>query len=555
MLVEAGLVSVEQMEAALEASRKQRRKLGEILVEQKLLSPADLLTSLSRQIGLPVVDLQRVQVQPEALRLIPEETARRFNVLPLELADQTFTVAMGDPQNLDALEALRALTRKRVKPLLAMPADIDGAINLHYRDVTEIVQQVRQFADGAGERGMDAAVSADVVAQTPIARTVDLILAQAVRDRASDVHIEPQRDHLRIRYRIDGILHDALRLPPTVHGPLVTRIKVLANMNIAERRRPQDGQMTTKVGENEVDVRIACMETSNGEKMVLRILDKSFSFIQISGLGFRPELLSAYTRLLRAPFGMILVSGPTGSGKTTTLYASVNQLDRKEHNIVTIEDPVEYRFDNVNQVQINPAADITFARGLRAMMRMDPDILLVGEVRDQETAQIAVQAALTGHLVLTSIHANDAPGTLLRLLDLGVDPFALTSAVVGILAQRLVRRVCPHCRSLKNGPAEEQAAYAAELGEARQQFYYGAGCNFCAGTGYYGRIGVYELLTVSEGVRALLLQRAGHGELRAKAMADGLVPMRKDGMLKVREGLTTPHEIIRNVYSIGLDDV
>ena len=252
---------------------------------------------------------------------------------------------------------------------------------------------------------------------------------------------------------------------------------------------------------------------------------------------------------------MILVSGPTGSGKTTTLYASVNQLDRKEHNIVTIEDPVEYRFDNVNQVQINPAADITFARGLRAMMRMDPDILLVGEVRDQETAQIAVQAALTGHLVLTSIHANDAPGTLLRLLDLGVDPFALTSAVVGILAQRLVRRVCPHCRSLKDGPAEEQAAYAAELGEARQQFYYGAGCNFCAGTGYYGRIGVYELLTVSEGVRALLLQRAGHGELRAKAMADGLVPMRKDGMLKVREGLTTPHEIIRNVYSIGLDDV
>jgi general secretion pathway protein E len=326
-------------------------------------------------------------------------------------------------------------------------------------------------------------------------------------------------------------------------------------MNIAERRRPQDGQLTSTVGGNEVDVRVATMETSNGEMMVLRILDKSFSFIHLAELGLRPEVLQGYTRLLRSPFGMLLVSGPTGSGKTTTLYASLNQLDHKENNVMTIEDPVEYRFDGINQIQINPLADITFARGLRAMMRLDPDIILVGEIRDQETAQIAVQSALTGHLVLSSVHANDAPGSLLRLVDLGVDAFSLTSAVIGILAQRLVRRVCPHCSVLREGPVEEQIAYEQELGESRREFYYGSGCNFCAGTGYLGRMGVHELLIVSEAMRALLLRRASHAEMRAQALADGLVPMRRDGMLKVREGQTTPHEIIRNVYTIGLDEI
>ncbi len=553
MLVEAGLISCQQLDAALEKSRKQRCKVGEVLVDQKLVTPSALLNVLSHQLNTPIVDLQRVQIRPEALRMVPEDLARRFNVLPLELSDAMLTVAMEDPQNLDTLESLRALTRKRIKPVLALSSDILGAINLHYRDMGEIVQQVRQFADGGAELA-DTAVTAEVVAQTPIARTVELIVAQAVRDRASDVHIEPQREHLAVRFRIDGILHDTLRLPLSVHGPLTTRIKVLANMNIAERRRPQDGQLSTRVGGNEVDVRVASMETSNGEMMVLRILDRSFSFIQLPELGLRSEVLASYGRLLKAPFGMILVSGPTGSGKTTTLYASLNQLDHKENNVMTIEDPVEYRFDGINQIQINPQADITFARGLRSMMRLDPDVILVGEIRDHETAQIAVQSALTGHLVLSSVHANDAAGSLLRLLDLGVDSFLLTSAVIGILAQRLVRRVCPHCRVLREGPVEEQLAYEHEIGEPRREFYYGAGCNFCAGTGYLGRTGVHELLVANEAIRALLLRRASHGELRAQAVAGGLVPMRRDGMLKAAEGITTPHEIIRNVYSIGLDD-
>lgn len=551
MLVEAGLVAPDQLEAALVAAKQQQRKIGEVLVAQKLVSPEALLGILSRQINVPIVDLQKVQPAKPALQLIPEATARRYNVLPLETSDHVLTVVTDDPQNLDTVEALRAISRKRVKLNLALPADILGAINLHYRDMGEIVQQASRFAEIPGGAPAEGTVTAEVVAQSPIARTVELLIAQAVRDRASDIHIEPERDHLRIRFRIDGILHDTLRLPLSVHGPLTTRIKVLADMNIAERRRPQDGQIATQVGNAEIDIRVASMETTSGEMMAMRILDKSFSFMQLSEIGFSPDMLKAVHRLLKAPFGMLMASGPTGSGKTTTLYAAINHLDRKERNIMTIEDPVEYRFDNINQIQINPLADITFARGLRSMMRLDPDIMLVGEVRDRETAEMAVQAALTGHLVLSSIHANDAAGSLFRLVDLGVEPFLITSALIGTMAQRLVRRVCRHCATLKEAPPEEQMAYEEEMGESRKEFLYGTGCNFCAGTGYLGRMGVHELLVLSNDVRRLLLNRTSSHEIRAQAVKDGMVPMRRDGMMKAREGLTTPHEIIRSVYTIG----
>ncbi len=554
MLLEASMISAAQLQAALEVSRKQNKKVGEVLIDQKLVTPAALLNFLSHQLNAPIIDLQKHQAKSEVLRLVPEAVARRYNVLPVELEDRTLTVAMDDPQNLDTIEALRAITKRRIKPVLAMPGDILGAINLQYRDMGEIEQQVRQFAGGPGEPLPETAVTAEVIAQTPIVRTVDLLVAQAVRDRASDVHIEPQRDHLRIRFRIDGLLHDILRLPLSVHGSLITRIKVLADMNIAERRRPQDGQMTVRVGSNEIDVRVASLETNNGEMMVLRILDKTFSLMQLSELGFLPTVLHSYSRLLRAPFGMILISGPTGSGKTTTLYASINQLDRIEHNIMTIEDPVEYRFDNINQVQINPLADITFATGLRSMMRLDPDIILVGEVRDRETAQMAVQSALTGHLVLSSIHANDAAGSLFRLLDLGVEPFLITSAVIGIVAQRLVRRICPHCRVLREAPLDEQIAYEEEMKESRKEFFYGAGCNFCAGTGYLGRMGVHELLLLTDDIRSLILRHTSASEIRAQAIKDGMIPMRRDGMLKVKEGRTSPYEIIRNVFAIGVSE-
>lgn len=556
-LVAAGLLSPADLATAIAISQREQKKLGEALVEAHLIAPETLLQALSKLLRLPVVDLQQRQPTPEALRLVPEVLARRYTLLPLELQDRTLVVAMEDPQDLNAVEALRTATRRRIQPVLALAQTIRAAIDLHYRNLAEIEQQVRQVtAQVEGATLPQARVTAEVVAQAPIVRTLELLITQAVRDRASDIHIEPQRDHLRIRYRIDGILHEVMRLPLAIHGPLVTRIKVLADMNIAERRRPQDGQFSTTVEGREVDVRVTTTETMTGEMAALRLLDKRLSFLQLSELGFRPQMLALFADLLRSPYGLILVAGPTGAGKTTTLYAAINQLNRHERNIMTIEDPVEFRFDGINQIQVNPQADITFATGLRAILRLDPDVILVGEVRDTETAQMAIHAALTGHLVLTSIHANDAAGALLRLIDLKVEPFLLTTAAIAVVAQRLVRRVCPHCRVRRPATPEEAAAYQEEMngqpgGEGQPMFWGGTGCPFCANTGYLGRMGVYELLTVSDTIRQLLLLRASAGEIRAQALREGLVTLRRDGMLKVREGLTTPGEVLRNVFVIG----
>jgi len=378
-----------------------------------------------------------------------------------------------------------------------------------------------------------------------------MIMAQAVRDRASDIHIEPQEDRVRVRFRIDGILHDAMSLPPTTLEPLVSRVKILAEMNITEHRRPQDGQFSIDVGNRKVDVRAATTETACGESAVLRILDKSMSLFTLAELGFLPEALKKYREMLKSPFGMILVAGPTGSGKTTTLYASISQLDRNERNIVTIEDPIEYRFMDLKQIQVNEKAGMTFAAGLRAIMRLDPDIILVGEIRDSETAKTAVQAALTGHLVLSSIHANDASSVPFRLLDLGVEAYLISSVSVGVVAQRMVRRICHHCRAPDQPSMEERVAYDEEMGQGQVIFYHGAGCNLCSNTGYLGRTGVFELLPFGEGIRRTLLAGASVSDMKAEAIREGMVTLRQDGMLKVKEGITTPYEVLRNVFSIG----
>jgi len=342
-----------------------------------------------------------------------------------------------------------------------------------------------------------------------------------------------------------------MSLPVSVHSALISRIKIMAGMNIAERRRPQDGQISIKEGDRELDIRVATINTVHGEMAVLRLLNKSFALLSLSDLGFLPESLEQYRMMLKMPFGMILISGPTGSGKTTTLYASVNQMDNVERNVITIEDPVEYRFKSINQVQVNPTAAVTFAAGLRATMRLDPDVILVGEIRDSETARIAVQAALTGHLVLSSIHANDTAGVIYRLIDLGVEPFLVASAVIGVVAQRMVRRVCPNCSRVTTVPSEEQLSYEREMEEKRSQFVYGAGCNFCARTGYLGRTGIYEVMVLSEGLRRLILTGAGSDPIRKLALQEGLITLWHDGMMKVRAGVTTPYEVIRNVYTIG----
>ena len=548
MLIEENLLTAEQLEEALELQRGQGGKLSDLLVNQGLVKAEELAAVLSVQLNVPLIDLQRHKVQPEALRLIPEDMARKHTLIPLDVIGDSLIVVMADPEDIHTIEDVKAQSRMRVEVALGILSDIEQAIDLNYRSSGEIDRQVSQFAPPAKE---EAEVTSELIARTPVTQSLDLLIAQAVRDRASDVHLEPQENRLRIRYRIDGILHDMFSLPLSGRAPLVSRVKILAGMNIAEQRRPQDGQFSIKVEGRDVDIRAATMETAYGERVALRILDKSLSLFTLPELGFLADALKKYRAMLNSPYGVILVGGPTGSGKTTTLYASINQLDANERNILTIEEPIEYRFMDINQTQVNPKAGLTFASGLRAILRHDPDVILVGEIRDKDTATVAVQAALTGHLVLSSIHANDAVSVLFRLIDLGVEPYLISSTLVGIVVQRMVRRICIHCQAPSQPSVEEQIAYEEEMKEQATTFYSGAGCNLCANTGYRGRTGLFELLVMSEEIRRLLLSSTSSGDIRAEALREGMVTMKRDGMLKVKAGITSVSEVIRSVFSIG----
>ena len=486
--------------------------------------------------------------QPEALRLIPEAMARRFHAMPVAVTDNALQVAMANPADIFALQALALQSRMRIKPVAAGEKEIQEAVDFNYRGFGQIEEQVSRIARDTEETDVEDLIEA--TADAPVASALQLIIDEAVKARASDIHIEPEEDRSRIRYRIDGALQDIMSLPPRIHLPLTSRIKIMADMNIADRLRPQDGQFSTEAKGRLIDVRVGTSPTVHGEMTVLRLLDKSLAIIDLAQLGFSPAALAKYEDMLKVPFGMILISGPTGAGKTTTLYASVNQLDNKSRNIITIEDPVEYRFENINQIQVNTRAGVTFASGLRAILRLDPDVILVGEIRDADTARIAVQSALTGHLVLSSIHANDAVGVIFRLLDLGIEPFLASSAVIGVAAQRMVRRICPHCSTYKEAPLLEQLAYSNETGESRAQFLYGTGCELCSYTGYRGRIGIFEILPLSDSIRMQILNRASTSEIRKQAIEEGMVPLIKDGMLKAKAGITTPSEVLRNAYFI-----
>ncbi len=486
----------------------------------------------------------------EALQLVPENLARKYNVVPLAVENNMLRVAMTEPDNILVIEALAARTKKRIEPVPASAIDIREAIDFNYKAFGEIAKQFSSAAI-APEAVSPERTAAEVADDSPLARALNLLTEEATKSRASDIHIEPEIDKVRIRYRIDGILHEVTSLPLGAHLPLISRIKILAGMNIADPRRPQDGQFSFNAKGREVDVRVATISTVHGEMAVLRLLDKSMAVLSLSQLGFLAESRERFERMLMAPYGMVLLSGPTGAGKTTTQYAAVNSLDRVGRNIITIEDPVEYRFEGINQIQINPRAGLTFASGLRAIVRLDPDVILVGEIRDKETAEIATQSALTGHLVLSSVHANDTIGVLFRLIDLGVEPFLICSAVIGIAAQRMVRRVCPHCAHKVTAPLVGQIAYYRETGEERSEFDYGAGCKACTYTGYLGRTGVFEILSVSDEIKRLLVSGAPAAEIRAKAIEEGMVTLAKDGMLKAKAGTTTPHEVLRNAYSVG----
>ncbi len=553
LLVEQGLIDQVQLETALEAAAESGMRLGEALIRSGQLSEQALTEVLAGQFGIGVIDLSRFSPDPEVANLLPEKLARQLNALPLRRVDGLIEVIVGDPQ--PGIEArLREALGSPVQVLAVPPSAARQAIDQAFRALSEVDRMVSAFtategprqAGGAGTKVKEEVVTAD----SPVAKVVTMVVTQGLRDRASDIHLEPSNDAMRVRYRIDGALKDVLQLPMAMAAPLISRIKILAGMNIVERRKAQDGQFATVVDGRDIDVRVSTMATVWGEKCVMRLLDKSRSLIRLGQLGMPEDTHREFSKMVHSPFGMVLCAGPTGSGKTTTLYATMTEIDERSRNIVTIEDPVEYVFPSINQIQTNEQAGITFADGLRAILRQDPDVILVGEIRDQETARIATQAALTGHFVMSSLHATDSVAALHRFLDMGIEAFLVSSSVLGIVSQRLVRRVCQACAAPYRPTEEEMAFYLEGGGPEKDSFVRGTGCNFCSGTGYKDRIGVYEFLHMTPEIRRLLVGWATQDELRRVAINQGMRTLRTEGLSLVAQDVTTISEVIRSIYAL-----
>ena len=515
--------------------------------------------------GPEIFDWSSLKPEDTATGLVPEKLARTHRAFPARAEGRRLTVVMANPGDYVAIRSLEARTRMEVLPVQGDPADILRAIDVHYsaQMPDDVVQALdARFAgsrqdDGEAVREIplvreESPARTDDDESSPIIAAVDSLMAQAVKARATDVHIEPFEDRVRVRFRIDGFLQEITGFPRASHGALLSRLKVMAGMDIAERRRPQDGHFSLKVGSSNLDIRAATADTVHGEMAVLRILNKSLQLFSLDDLGLRERPADAVREMLGAPNGILLVAGPTGAGKTTTLYAALNELDNRQSNIVTIEDPVEYRFEGINSLQVSERAGLGFAEILRAVLRLDPDVVLVGEIRDRETARTAVQAALTGHLVLSSVHANDAVRAVSRIVDLGVEPFLLSSALLGVVAQRMVRKIDTHCPVLYSPDPGEMTALK-ELGHASDgdnvELYRGDGCHFCGDTGYHGRTGLFEVLKASDDFRELIMAEAGHLALLNQARDDGLLTMQQDGLTKVLDGSTTLFEVLRSVHT------
>ena len=561
VLQEAGFLTAEHLEAARQASLEGGAGLLDTLLSIGAVARETLVTVLSFQLRIPVVDLRNVRVNPEAVGLVPEDFARAHRILPVDFdGDGSLRIATLMPNDFQLASQLSTMTGRQAKLAVALSGDLDELIDRTYATTQVQVQAPPQAppAPGGGlvappapiEVRPGAGLLGQDISQFPATQAVEMVTLQAVKRRASDIHMVPTVDSSKVLFRVDGALQQAVLVPLTLHETMISRIKVLADMDISEARRPQDGSFSLQFGEKAVDFRVSTIGTTWGEMMVVRILDRSGRILNLEDIGLDTTSLHIWRQLLGLPYGMVMVSGPTGSGKTTTLYASISEIMQEQTNIMTVEDPVEYRMDGLNQIEVNRAAGIDFATGLRAIVRLDPDIILVGEIRDSETAKTAVDAALTGHLVLASIHSNDAASSIVRLLDLGIEPYLAATAVVGGLAQRLVRTTDTHCAVHAELTATESMAYETEMQEVAGQFLMGQGCNFCGGTGFSGRQGVFEVLSVSEGVRQLVAAGASGSELRNQALADGMVPMRRAGMMKAKEGFTTVGEVLGKVFFI-----
>ena len=554
ILADLRMVHPQQILAVLaEPEQGEHKPLGQRLVERGLISEQDIARAVAHRFSLEVVDLGAITPDSGATRLLDEPVARRLVAIPLRATGDAVIVAVAVPSD-RLISALQQAIGRPVAVKVAAHSDILAAVAGSYRALSGVTTQIKAFeAQHAKRAEAEPRPEVSSVAEdAPVVQVVQRIITQALRDRASDIHIEPRSERIRVRYRIDGALHDVLDLPLTMGPAVSSRIKILANMNIVERRRAQDGQISMDIDGHSVDIRVATTGVIEGEKVVLRLLDKSRSLYRLDQLGMPDDMIARYAGILHAPFGMVICAGPTGSGKTTTLYGSLGVINSPERNVMTIEDPVEYRFSSINQIQINEQAGITFAGGLRSILRLDPDVILVGEIRDAETARIAVQSALTGHFVLSSMHATDAPAAMHRLLDMGIESFLVASSVSAIVAQRLVRRVCTHCRAAYE-PTRDELAFMSSMRVRPPMggFLRGSGCNFCAHTGYLGRTGVYELMLVTEAIRELVVERATHEEMRKVARAEGMRTLGEEAARLVEAGTTTVAEVIRSIYVGG----
>jgi type IV pilus assembly protein PilB len=552
LLLRRDRVSHSQLNEALLQQSASGKRIGALLVELGALADSDLALALAEQFGLEAVDLGQMTPDPEAVLLLSESVARTEIAIPVAADDTTVTIAVADVSE-DLLGRLVSATGRKVALAVAPERDIRRAIDTSYRALSGVDQHIRAFEATAADHLRTAAAQVTPTSRAddaPVVQVMNLIITQGLRDRASDIHIEPQDGRIRVRFRIDGSLHDVLALPEEIGPALVSRVKIMANMNIVERRRPQDGQIATSIDGRALDIRVSSTATIRGEKVVMRLLDKSKPLFQTHDLGMPADTTETWSQLVKSPYGMVVCAGPTGSGKTTSLYATMAEINSTERNIMTIEDPVEYVFPSINQIQINEQAGLSFADGLKSILRQDPDVILVGEIRDVDTARIAVQSALTGHFVLSSIHATDSVLALHRFLDMGIESFLIASSVRAVIGQRLVRRICTSCKE-EYRPGQDELAFYEELSEggSKRKFFHGVGCNFCAGTGYRDRIGIYELLKMSPELKRLVVGWASQDELRRMAMQQGMRTLKDEAMALVEADITTIDEVVKTIYA------
>jgi type IV pilus assembly protein PilB len=552
ILVSEGVITGQQLEEAYRIGRQRPREVGRILLSLGYVVESDLAKALARRLRLEFTELTVNDVDGEVAGLVDRKVLRRYGMLPLRVEEGRLVVAMRDPTNLYALEDLGLLSGYPVSPVVVVESDLRRVFGELFGEGDEVAELLEEAAaESPAQVREDVELREDQDAsRAPTIRLVGSILRRAACDGASDVHVEPRGEDFAVRFRVDGVLREIMSVPPRLQSGVIARLKVLANLDIAERRLPQDGRFSVKLDDRKIDLRVATLPTTFGEKVVLRLLDNANLHTDLRGLGFSRRLLQRYEAVFRRPYGTILVTGPTGSGKSTTLYATLEELNTPQKNIITVEDPVEYRMRGINQIQVNSKVGLTFSSGLRSILRSDPDVVMIGEIRDRETAKISVEAALTGHLVLATLHTNDAPAAVTRLVEMGVEPFLVSSAVDCVIAQRLARRLCERCKR----PVEMDERTLSELGfpvarfeELKREFQEAVGCDRCGGTGYRGRVGIYEIMIVDEEIRRLILRGASAAAIGRAAQEAGTIPLREDGLIKAALGITTIEEILLTI--------